>query len=520
MRRLLVTGCLAAAVGVCLLGLWTSVARASGFSPFFWSAGVGSLAGPRQSAAAAPLPNGEVLIVDGFNGTGPGNLSTAEVFNPATDSFTTLSASTPVGLYAPAAAPLPNGEVLIAGGENSSSVFQNTAELFNPVTDSFSSVTGTMATARAAEVAAPLPNGDVLVAGGYNGSFLSTAEVYDPATGTFSTTGSMTVARAYAVAAPLPNGDVLIAGGANLSGVLSSAEVYDPATITFTALAASMTAARESAVAAPLPNGQVLIAGGYNSSGALSSAELFESAPQASAAGGDFGDQTVGEASPAEPLTITNIGAQELSISAATLGGASPGEFAITADACAGQALAFGQSCVISVQFTPSATGVQSASITLADNEQTSATIALSGTGVAANSGPAGPAGLTGSTGPAGPAGPAGKTGPTGKTGPAGRIELVTCRAVTITVTRDGKKHRISRRKCTTRLVSGRITFTTAQARAMLARSGVVYATGMADRTRLVLHARRAIHPGRYTLIRRYRHGRRWVTSRQEVTIG
>ncbi|MDA8069937.1 MAG: choice-of-anchor D domain-containing protein, partial [Actinomycetota bacterium] len=331
---------------------------------------------------------------------------------------------------------------------------------------------------------------------------------------------SMTVARQYAVAAPLPNGDVLIAGGANLSGVLSSAEVYDPATITFTALAASMTAARESAVAAPLPNGQVLIAGGYNSSGALSSAELFESAPQASAAGGDFGDQTVGEASPAEPLTITNIGAQELSISAATLGGASPGEFAITADACAGQALAFGQSCVISVQFTPSATGVQSASITLADNEQTSATIALSGTGVAANSGPAGPAGLTGSTGPAGPAGPAGKTGPTGKTGPAGRIELVTCRAVTITVTRDGKKHRISRRKCTTRLVSGRITFTTAQARAMLARSGVVYATGMADRTRLVLHARRAIHPGRYTLIRRYRHGRRWVTSRQEVTIG
>jgi hypothetical protein len=79
-----------------------------------------------------------------------------------------------------------------------------------------------------------LPNGKVLVAGGLGAPdvasgpqpSLSSAELYDPASGTFTATGSMTTARDSFTATLLPNQKVLIAGGANAAGALSSAELY------------------------------------------------------------------------------------------------------------------------------------------------------------------------------------------------------------------------------------------------------------------------------------------------------
>ncbi|MGC9220367.1 MAG: choice-of-anchor D domain-containing protein, partial [Solirubrobacteraceae bacterium] len=204
----------------------------------------------------------------------------------------------------------------------------------------------------------------------------------------------MTTAREGAAAAPLPDGDVLIAGGFNGNSYLSSAEEFDPATGTFTALSGSMTTERYAAAAAPLPDGDVLIAGGRNNDGStVTSAEVFEPAPEATLAGGGFGDQTVAQPSIVQTLTVTNIGSQTLSISGASLGGADPSDFAINSDSCAGRRLAFEQICTIQAQFTPSTTGVRSATLTLQDNEPTPASITLSGTGVAANSGPAGATG-------------------------------------------------------------------------------------------------------------------------------
>src|SRR5262249_15960105 len=55
--------------------------------------------------------------------------------------------------------------------------------------------TGSMGTGREFHTATLLPNGRVLVAGGYNGSYLSSAELYDPGTGTWTATGSMGTAR-------------------------------------------------------------------------------------------------------------------------------------------------------------------------------------------------------------------------------------------------------------------------------------------------------------------------------------
>jgi hypothetical protein len=71
-----------------------------------------------------------------------------------------------------------------------------------------------------------LPNGLVLVAGGFNGSSLASAELYNPANGTWTTTGSLGTARVNHRATLLPNGLVLVAGGYNGS-YLTSAELYN-----------------------------------------------------------------------------------------------------------------------------------------------------------------------------------------------------------------------------------------------------------------------------------------------------
>jgi Collagen triple helix repeat (20 copies)/Galactose oxidase, central domain len=512
----------------------------------------------REGAAAVPLPDGQVLIAGGWNN---GDLQSAELFSPATDAFTALPESGATELqtarYGAVAVPLPDGQVLIAGGYNESSGPLQSAELFNPTDDAFTALPESGATelqtARFDAVAAPLPDGRVLIAGGQNsGGSLQSAELFDPADDTFTALTAagateLQTARLGAVATPLPDGQVLIAGGFKASGgPLLSAELFDPASETFTALPEAgeteLPIPRAGAVAAPLPDGQVLIAGGISGLNYLQSAELYYSAPQVAAAGGEFGDQTVGEPSPVSVLVVSNVGAQALSIATASLEGVDSVDFAITADSCSGRTLAFEQSCTIAARFTPATTGAMTASIALSDNEPSATAIALSGTGVAANSGPAGPTGQTGATGPTGPTGatgPSGPTGPTGATGqagsngtngangtdgtngtqgPAGQIELVTCKPV---ATGRGK-HRKTVQKCATKLMGSPITFTTTEARvvAVLSRERVVYATGVAissgKQTQLLLSPRQHIGSGSYTLT--LTHERK--QQRETLTIG
>src|SRR5438094_7185412 len=90
--------------------------------------------------------------------------------------------------------------------------------------------TGNLVTARYNHTATLLSSGKVLVAGGQGSSgYLSSAELYDPATGSWSSTGSLTAARRFHTATLLPSGKVLVAGGFSSSDFWSSAELYAPA---------------------------------------------------------------------------------------------------------------------------------------------------------------------------------------------------------------------------------------------------------------------------------------------------
>jgi hypothetical protein len=178
---------------------------------------------------------------------------------------------------------LPDGKVLLAGGVFSSSAYSFSvsagAELYDPSTGAFRA-TGNMTTARAWHTATLLPNGKVLIAGGEsNDASLRSADLYAPSEGTFVPTGDMTAARSAHTATLLNNGKVLIAGGLSACCVpyghaMNSAELYDPSTGTFEP-AANMTAGRCQHKATLLTDGKVLIVPGGNC-GPLGGAELYD----------------------------------------------------------------------------------------------------------------------------------------------------------------------------------------------------------------------------------------------------
>jgi len=146
---------------------------------------------------------------------------------------------------------LNNGIVLIAGGDDVNDHPTASAELYNPATGTFTS-TGSLITALDVHTATLLNNGFVLIA---NGGISS--ELYNPATGSFMATGIMATPRGGHSATLLSNGMVLIVGG----DLYRSAELYNPATGVFTATG-NTNVEHSYHTATLLNNGLVLISGG------------------------------------------------------------------------------------------------------------------------------------------------------------------------------------------------------------------------------------------------------------------
>jgi hypothetical protein len=158
-----------------------------------------------------------------------------------------------------------NGKVLVAGGGDA------TAELFDPASASFTP-TGGMSASRYGATATLLANGKVLITGGFGPGAselprLNTAELYDPVTGSFRETGSMAFPRVLHAATLLKDGWVLVTGGTidHVGGGTASAnaELYNPSSGMFSTVG-SMISDRAQHTATLLANGQVMIAGGWN----------------------------------------------------------------------------------------------------------------------------------------------------------------------------------------------------------------------------------------------------------------
>ena len=229
----------------------------------------GSLLAARSDHTATLLSSGKVLVAGGRDLTA--YPTTAEVWDPATGLFTATTGAPISARATHTATLLASGKVLLAGGYRASALA--TAELYDPSTGTFTA-TGSLNVARAYQTATTLANGKVLVVGG---AATAIAELYDPTAGTFATTGSLLIARAsWHVAALLSSGKVLIAGGLGTgtpATLLSEAELFDPATGLFTSTG-SMTTGREAPTATVLGSGKALIVGGAGT-GYLSSAELY-----------------------------------------------------------------------------------------------------------------------------------------------------------------------------------------------------------------------------------------------------
>lgn len=241
------------------------------------------------------LPSGRVLLSGGFRGLLlPSPKREANLYRPETET-TPRTGGNPAAAYGGGAAVrLPDGTVLLTGGQDETGSTVATAEIFEPATETFRLV-GPMLEARAQHRATLLGDGLVLVTGGEvdaavsRGPVRDSTELYDWRTGRFERGPRLNAARANHTAVLLAGGRVLLAGGLGYTVVndagthvaLSSAEVFLPVatgSAEARSVSASPIAPRLGSSVTLLPNGQVLLAGGRDTidGGAVPSSALYD----------------------------------------------------------------------------------------------------------------------------------------------------------------------------------------------------------------------------------------------------
>lgn len=259
----------------------------------------GHLSKPRVGHTATRLSNGIVLVAGGSttNRSPLGLTNTAELYDPVTSKWSLTGSMTTIR-SGHTATLLQDGKVLVAGGFGSDNI--KTAELYDPATGTWSA-TGSLSAARYWHTATRLRDGKVLVAGGSDDGDLSYtssgAELYDPAAGAWSIVENLREASVFHTATLLPNGRVLVTGGygGGIGGGLTSAlsEVFDPATGSWTTMG-SLGTRRYGHTATLLPDGEVLVSGGLSTAGSsgprftnVKETELFEATSALWTAAGD-----------------------------------------------------------------------------------------------------------------------------------------------------------------------------------------------------------------------------------------
>jgi Kelch motif/Galactose oxidase, central domain len=178
-----------------------------------WSA-VNSLQTARDTHSAVLLSNGKVLVAGGYAAMSGTVLSSVELYDPATGSWTYTGPMT-YSRRALTTTMLPSGLILAAGGDS----VGNQAELYNPATAAWIAAGTLMNTPRDLHIAALMPNGKVLIAGGNSGAGpINDAEIYNPETGsvlvTINPTAAVTAGAQWQV-----DGGVFVNSGSVVSGL-------------------------------------------------------------------------------------------------------------------------------------------------------------------------------------------------------------------------------------------------------------------------------------------------------------
>lgn len=269
-RRRMLASLMVVAVGLLVLASSASANDS-------WASGA-PIPTARDSAAAAPVGNGDVLVTGGESNYSA--INDSEIYDPTTGSWSS-AAPLPQALDYAAAAPLPGGKVLVVGGDGGSGLTANT-EIYDPVSDTWSAAAPLTGGPLELATAVALTDGSVLVTGGSTGGFNATSnsEIYDPNTNAWTAAAPIPNARYAAVGAPLPGGKVLVTSGYDGQNVMADSEIYDPTADSWS-VATPIPAGREAAAGAALPGGKVLVTGGFTGSNFTADSEIYDTTADA-----------------------------------------------------------------------------------------------------------------------------------------------------------------------------------------------------------------------------------------------
>lgn len=258
-----------------------------------WSP-TGDMTNGRRNHRATLLQDGRVLVTGGLDvgegvlqsQEGKGVISLAEIYDPATGVWeATADMSKARTLHQSVL--LQDGKVLVIGGGDSDYEPIASVDIYDPSAGTWTE-TSELIKARQEHTATVLSDGRVLVTGGGRIDATETSEIYDPSTGAWSEAGEMIAGRIAGVSALLDDGRVLIAGGRGgyqwLAVSVRMAEIYDPATNSWST-AGDLLDIRHDHAATILSDGRVMVTGGVIAEGmgvrTLPMAEIYDATTNA-----------------------------------------------------------------------------------------------------------------------------------------------------------------------------------------------------------------------------------------------